>query len=359
VRIGGSGGVGLNIRYIDPTIDNRWDAFVADQKQSSIFHTSAWARVIKDTYGYVPRYYVLEDEAGQFKAAIPLYLIRSHFTGKRLVGLPFSDYCWPLGNNTDISLILDSVKKEIEAGTASYLEIRGWQNSGASPDLQLVTRDYHITYILDLTSDLKTLNEGFHDNVRRGIKQAEKRGIHVYSTTSEKGLDDFYRLNVFTRKKLGVLPQPQAFFKNLYRHVISKDLGFVMLAESEGKIIAGVVFLIHKNMIYYKFNASDQKYLQKRPNHLITWEAIQYACENHFEHLDFGRCAPEEVGLRSYKEKWGAKETGLPYYYYPVIKGVTTVPEGSFIYKGMRRLSYVMPISIFKAAGSILYKHLG
>jgi lipid II:glycine glycyltransferase (peptidoglycan interpeptide bridge formation enzyme) len=350
----------LKIQRIDPTTDNRWDSFVAEQKQSTIYHSSAWARVIKNTYGYSPHYYVLEDNTGQFRAAIPFYLIRSRLTGNRLVSLPFSDYCWPLGDEkADIDSILDSVKKEIDAGVASYLEIRGWYDNITPPQLNLSPRNYHVTYMLDLVPDLEVLNRNFHDSVRRGIRQAEKRGITVYSTISEKGLDDFYHLNLATRKKLGVLPQPYAFFKNLFHHVISKNLGFIILAESEGKTIAGVVFLTHKDTIYYKFNASDKKHLRKRPNHLVTWEAIKYAINNNLKHMDFGRCAPEEEGLKTYKLKWAAREVNLPYYYYPKIKGVTTIPEGSFIYRTMQGLSYIAPKFVFKAAGSTLYRHLG
>ncbi len=360
MKTGVSGGATLKISYIDPTTDSRWDQFLNDQKHGTIFHTSAWARVIKDTYGYLPHYYILEDEAGKIKAAMPFYLVQSRLTGKRLVSLPFSDYCWPLGDEVgDIKLILDSVKKEIGGNSALFLELRGWQNDAPPSNLELTSREYYVTYMLDLLPGLKALNESFHDNIRRGIRQAEKRGIKVRLTTGEEGLEIFYNLNVITRKKLGVLPQPQSFFQNLYRHVVSQNLGFTVLAESEGKIVAGVVFLNYKDTIYYKFNASDKNHLRKRPNHAITYEAIRYAIDNNYQHLDFGRCSPEDEGLKTYKSRWGAREIDLPYYYFPKVRGITTFPEDSMIYRVMQRVSYIMPKFLFKAAGSLMYKHLG
>ena len=348
------------ISIIDPTTDRRWDEFVASQENGTIFHTSAWARVIKEAYGYSPRYYVLENEAGQFRAAIPFYLIQSMLTGKRLVCLPFSDYCCPLGEKeADIALILNAVKKEVEAGAISHLEIRGWQNGVCPSHLSLVTRDYHTSYVLDLEPDVETLKKRFHDSVRRGIHQAEKRGVSARLTRSEDDLDHFYRLHIATRKKLGVLPQPYAFFKALFRHVISQHLGFMLMGEWEGKVIAGVLFLTYKDTMYYKFNASDENYLQKRPNHLVIWEAMRYACANNYKHFDLGRCAPEEEGLRTFKSRWGATEVKLPYYYYPRIKGVTTLTENSLGYRVMRLVSHVMPQAVFRATGSVLYKHLG
>jgi len=349
----------MKINIIDPTSDGRWDEFVASQEHGTIFHTSAWARVIQEAYGYLPHYYALENEAGKIKAAIPLFLVQSKLTGNRLVCLPFSDYCYPLGNDTAyISLLLNLAKQEINDGAASYLEVRGWQNTVSPAELDMVTRDYHILYLLDLKLGIDKLKEKLHHSVRRGIQQAQKRGVTVRMTRIEADLDLFYDLNITTRKKLGVLPQPHAFFKALYRHVISQDLGFTMLAEWEGKPIAGVLFLTYKDTIYYKFNASDENHLQKRPNHLAIWEAIQYACANGYRHCDFGRCTPEEEGLRIFKSRWGTREVGSPYYYYPEVKGFTTVAESSLRYRTMKLISHIIPKFAFKAAGSVLYKHM-
>ena len=350
----------MKVRIIDPTIEPLWDEFISDQENSTIYHTSAWARVIKEAYGYLPRYYVLENENGHYRAAIPFFRIKSRLSGKRLVCLPFSDYCWPLGKEeADIALLFSSAKEEIETEVVSYLEIRGWPEGLSGAMSGLVSRNYHLLYLLDLELDIKALQAKFHDNVRRGIQQAEKRGVTARLANSEEDLDRFYRLNVATRKKLGVLPQPNAFFKSLFRHVISKNLGFIGIAECEGKTIAGVIFLTHKNTLYYKFNASDDNYLQRRPNHLVTWKAISYALANHFRCLDFGRCSPEEEGLRTYKSKWGSREVELPYYFYPAVRGFTTVTEDSARYKTMRLFSRIMPQPVFIWAGSLLYKHLG
>jgi serine/alanine adding enzyme len=349
----------VKINTVDPTTDTRWDEFVASQKNGAVFHTAAWARVIKEAYGYSSRYYVIEDENGQICAAIPFFQVKSLFTGNRLVSLPFSDFCCPLGNDNEVIMLLNHAKNELGNGAGSYLEIRGWPEGPSPARLGLHRRDYHLLYVLGLEPDTEKLNEKFHDSVRRGIRQAEKRGVTVRITHDEADLDLFYRLHLVTRKKLGVLPQPHSFFKALYRNVISQKLGSTGLAESEGKIIAGVVFLNYKDTVYYKFNASDEEYLQKRPNHLVTWEAIKSACAQNYKYFDFGRCSPEEEGLRTFKTRWGAKEITLPYYYYPKVQGISSVSENSLRYRAMRLFSRLTPLSAFESAGSFFYRHLG
>jgi CelD/BcsL family acetyltransferase involved in cellulose biosynthesis len=350
----------VRIQIIDPTADSRWDDFLAGQKNSTVFHTSAWARVLRDTYGYKPRYYVLENEAGQFRAAIPFFLVRSLLTGKRLVCLPFSDYCSPLGDDvTDIVLLLDSAKKEVDAGTASFLEIKGWQNGVIPAQLSLATRDYNILYTLNLEQGADILKKRLDDGIKDSLRQASKRGVTVRMTNREEDMDYFYMLHVATRKKLGVLPQPHAFFKALFRHMISQHLGFITIGVWEKKTIAASIFLSNKDTIYFKFSSSDERYLKKRPNHPVIWETIRYACAEHYKYFDFGRCTPEEEGLREFKSRWGAKEVALPYYYYPDVKGFTAVSENSAKHMAMRFFSHIMPQFAFKAAGSLLYKHLG
>jgi len=349
----------VKVKTVDPLSDKRWDEYIYNHPYGTIFHTSVWARTIIESYGYLSRYYIIEDEAGQIRAAMPLYLVKSRLTGNRLVCLPFSDHCFPLvDNGIDIALLINSIKKEIKEGIASYLELKGWQNGINVDRFDLVKRDYNLLYIINLGSSIDEFKKKLHHSVKRGIHQAEQRNVTVRMSYDETDLNQFYKLHVKTRKKLGVLPQPYHFFKVLFRHIIAQNLGFISLAESEGKVIAGVIFLTYKDTIYYKFNASDERYLQKRPNHLITWKSIQYAYANNYQYFDYGRCTLEEEGLRVYKSRWGAMEINLPYYYYPEVKGFTIVPESSLRYRTMNFISHVMPDSVFKMAGSLLYKHL-
>jgi predicted ATP-grasp superfamily ATP-dependent carboligase/CelD/BcsL family acetyltransferase involved in cellulose biosynthesis len=350
----------LPCKIIDPTIDSRWDKFVDADEHGTVFHTSNWAKVIKEAYGYMPRYYVLENNGIQMRAGIPFFLIRSNLTGRRLVCLPFSDYCWPLGKNkSDTTTLWNVAVNRVKTGGVSYVESRGWADGFPEAQNDLVLYNYYTRFELNLEPGIEALNKNLHDSVRRGIRQADKRDITVRLSNSEEDMERFYQLNVATRKKLGVLPQPRSFFESIYRNIISRNLGFIGIAEYQGQIVAGVIFLAHGDRIYYKYNASDEKYLQKRPNHMIIWEAIKYACANNYRYFDFGRCTPEEEGLRTFKTRWGAKEFALPYYFYPRVKGFINVKESSLRYRAMQIFSHIMPRWVYVSVGSFLYKHLG
>ncbi len=42
----------LEVQVIDPAREGTWDDLVATHPQSSVFHSSAWAKVLMNTYGY-------------------------------------------------------------------------------------------------------------------------------------------------------------------------------------------------------------------------------------------------------------------------------------------------------------------
>lgn len=349
----------MRIDIIDPTIDSRWEQFIKEQKHSTIFHTSAWAKVIKSTHGFSPRYYILENENGQFQAAIPTYYIKSRLTGNRLICLPFSDNCFPILNNEDdILVLLNTINNDISSKMASYLEIRGWQNKRSTNTYNLKISNQFLLHVLDIRQGTEILEKNFSRSIRQGISQARKRGVSVRMSHSEADLKFFYKLYLSTRKKHGVIPQPYRFFKSIYNYIISQNLGFLAMADYEGTTISGGLFFCHKDTIYYKYNASNKHFLNKRPNNLIIWEVLQYACRSGYKYLNFGRSTFEQDGLRSFKCMWGAEEIAIPYYYYPSIKGCTVISGKSLKYRAMNLFSHIMPESIFRLAGLLLCKHL-
>ena len=350
----------MKIRIINPVEDNRWDEFVIEQSAATVFHTSAWVRAIIETYDYSPRYIILEDEDGKILAGFPLLLVKSWITGTRLVCLPFSDYCYPLSENPEhINSIVQVMKNEMKTGDASYVEIRGWPSDIPTDELGLLPFHYHLSHIVDLSQNIDSLEKSFSTNVRRSIRKALNNEVTIRSVEDEEFLKVFYRFNVITRKKNGVIPQPYSLFRSVFRNLILSNKGWLLVAEWQGIPIAATLLLIFKDTIYYKYNASDINHLDKCPNHLIIWEAIQRAYQNNLIKFDYGRCSPEDEGLRTFKTKWAARELDLPCYYYPVIKGTMTYSDTSLKYRAMNRVVEILPGSVLKSIGSMLYKHLG
>ena len=86
-----------SVQIVDPLAIPDWDALVMSLPGHSFFHSSAWARVLEQTYGYKPIYFA-KVENGKLSGLLPMMEVDSWLTGKRCVSLPFSDQCKLLGD---------------------------------------------------------------------------------------------------------------------------------------------------------------------------------------------------------------------------------------------------------------------
>ncbi len=80
---------------LDPLSDRRWDQLATLHPGCDIFHSSAWARVLCKTYRHRP-FYLHLSQGSRTRALVPMMEVASILTGRRGVGLPFSDFCGPL-----------------------------------------------------------------------------------------------------------------------------------------------------------------------------------------------------------------------------------------------------------------------
>ena len=99
----------MNFQVIDPTTYKNWDELLLLNPGASFFHSTAWVRVLSESYSYKPVYFTVWD-GDRLTALFPMMDVRSFLTGKRGVSLPFTDYCEPLlGDATAFQEMLDQV----------------------------------------------------------------------------------------------------------------------------------------------------------------------------------------------------------------------------------------------------------
>ena len=348
------------ITTIDPVIDKRWDAFITNHPESNIFHHSAWARVVSDIYGGHPAYYVLENERGEITAAAPFYWIKSPLTGKRLVCLPQSESCFPLAYcEDDLRELLNKVREEVDAERHSYLEVRGWGKTGAPNQFGLKEYPYFLTHIIDLDGGPAGVRSRMDRNGRYNLRYAEKSPVTVRTGLNEGDLKEFYRLTTATRIRVNLLPQPYRFFQSIYRNLIIPGYGYLLLAELSGKVIAANIYFCFKDTFVHEFAAQDKDYFEYRPNYSLIWKALELACQDSYRYYNFGRTQPENQPLATFKKHWGSEETTLPYYYYPAVRGLSSVSKSSLIYRAYTSINRHLPGFLLRLAGEVVHRHMG
>ncbi|MEZ5276828.1 MAG: GNAT family N-acetyltransferase [Opitutaceae bacterium] len=344
---------GSTIQIVDPLSDPSWDDRVLSLPSYSFFHSSGWARVLRDTYGYKPVYFVLSDDNG-LRSLLPIMEVYSLLTGRRGSALPFSDDCD--GDHVD--------PEEFAAlfrAAQLYGKERGWQTLecrggvDSVPDATPSTSFYG--HRLDLKKSHHELFSGFYSSVRRAIRKAERSGLRIEKSSDRNAILDYYALHCLTRRRHGLPPQPIRMFENIHRDILSQGNGFVILGRKGLHAVAGAVFLHFGTHAIFKFGASVKETLHSRPNNLIMWEGIKRLADLGLPTLHFGRTSFLNKGLRNFKRGWGTTESRIDYLKYDLkLDRYLQSPDRT---QGWHNALFrLMPIPLARLVGSMLYKHV-
>jgi Acetyltransferase (GNAT) domain len=349
-----SGGAAtIAAQWVNPVHFPNWDALMISHSNYSFFYGTAWARVLEDTYGYSPVYLTAEG-SGVGRFLLPLMEINSWLTGRRGVALPFTDVCGPLYE--DAALARDMVQSSFELGKSrgwKTIEFRGGKE--LFPEAPASLSFYGHSLNLDKNEGL--LFARLDGSVRRAIRKAEKSGLTVTVSQELDAMKTFYSLQCKTRRKHGLAPQPFSFFRNIYRHVLSKQLGMVVIASYENSPVAASVYFQLGGRAIYKFGASDDAFQQWRGVNLVMWEAIKWLARNGVKTLDLGRTSIGNEGLRRFKLNWGAQEEKIEYFKYDLRRNIFVV-ETDAVTGWYNRVFRALPIGVSRMIGATLYRHL-
>ena len=177
---------------------------------------------------------------------------------------------------------------------------------------------------------------------------------------SDSLFEGFYRLQLLTRRRHGVPPQPRSWFRNLIDRF--GEALQIRLAFKGDQPIAGILTLRHKNSLVYKYGCSDAESNNLGGMHLLFWRAIQEAKASGLQQFDLGRSDTDNQGLITFKDRWGAKQSTLNYFRHAGSGRSLSDPKRSKAGWKSRLAKEVFaraPNGFLSVAGNFLYKHVG
>jgi hypothetical protein len=340
------------IQPINPLQHPNWDALVTSLPNFSFFHGAAWAKVLVETYGYAPNYFVTNGNSG-LRSMLPLMEVDSWLTGRRGIALPFTDDCEPLCPDGDSFKKL--FQNAIEFGKTrgwKYLECRGGRKFFEG----VPASQTFYGHSLDLVSSEEQLFGRLENSTRRAIRKAEKDGVTVEISQRLEAMDIFYSLQCKTRKKHGLPPQPFSFFSNIHKHIFSQNSGIVAVASWQKTPIAASVYFHLADRAIYKYGASDKKFQHLRGSNLVMWEAIKWYLQKGAKKLHLGRTSMANEGLRHFKLGWGASEETIEYFKYD-FQQKNFVTDNDKVFGWHNRIFQSLPDFVSRMTGKMLYRH--
>ena len=342
---------------IRPLDSEDWKNFLLSSESALVFHHPRWLRLLQETYHYEILAVVARDATGTIISGIPFAHIKSRLTGNRLVSLPFTDHCPVLERAEGLERVMVDKLKEYSGQIKSrYFELRTGQ---LEPGMEIGPE--FVRHVLPLSKDTEAIFKQFDQkSVQWGIKKAQKMNVKFEFATDRSSVKRFIELNALTRKKHGILPQPDGLFYRLRELLFQNDLGFIVQAKVEGQVVASSVFLHFNGTFFYKYNASDPRFLKYQPNNLILWEAIKFAAANNGKSFDFGRSETSNRGLVDFKKRWETNELPLVYSLHPKVDTYTAEASGkSWKSRAVSVMATLLPTRVCRIVGGIIYRHAG
>jgi FemAB-related protein (PEP-CTERM system-associated) len=348
------------VLVVEPWSDARWDAYVASHPLATAYHASTWIRLVCET-GRYPSSCLLCERDGVVAGVLPLVVVDSRLTGRRVSTLPFSDTCFAIADDEESAHALIQEARAIRARRgAAFYEMRGTlavRDGERAPPAGFARSSHFVNYLLPLSRDPEALLATFSKKAVRYMITKGERSLTV-RRGNERDVDAFYRLYVRTRRRHGVPPQPQHFFADMLAAL--GQSAALHVAEHEGRAIAAVLTLHFRDVTYLKYEVVDERQRHLAPIHLLLWETIKGAALAGDRVYDFGRTAVDNTGLNEFKQRWGTTRVDLPYYFDPAHESSTSVARSdSLKYRLFTTAFRRMPESWSIQIGRRIFRHFG
>ncbi|MGO9649144.1 MAG: GNAT family N-acetyltransferase [Terriglobales bacterium] len=177
-----------------------------------------------------------------------------------------------------------------EASTAKLLTVYSWFPLEGFTRYGFRERVLEGVVVLDLTRGPEALFKQLDKKRRNCIRSAMRQPVEIVEAATEQDITAFYAVYSCwfgtTRKKIGGRKLSAEFFQQRFR---LRENVRAFLARSGGQVIAGVTLRFFPGgLVEYSNNSSLDAFLHLKPNDLLLWNAIEWACREGFPRFSLG-----------------------------------------------------------------------
>lgn len=297
-----------------------WDAFVSASPQGHLLQSWAWGE-FKGRFGWQPLRVALADE-GRLVATAQVLLRRLPY--RSLAYVPRGPVCDPADGRAGRQL-LSALHRLVRRRGAIALKIEPnwpdgpeaeawWQGHGFARSRQTIQP--RRTIIVDLRPDEEAILAQMKSKWRYNVRLAGRREVTVRHGSVED-LPAFYDLMRETSSRDGFAIHTPGYYQTAYLLFEREKRVALLLAEYQGRPIAGLMAFAFGQMAVYMYGASSAEERQRMPNHLLQWEAMRWAKERGCTGYDLWGIADVDpdspsaglAGVERFKAGFGGEDT--------------------------------------------------
>jgi Acetyltransferase (GNAT) domain len=136
--------------------------------------------------------------------------------------------------------------------------------------------------VLDLTLGPEALFKQFTKDRRRNIRYAEKNGVEISEVTSDEDIAEAFAVYSNWRERRGTAARGRTLSLETYKQTVRlKGNRLLLIAKLAGKTIAVNIFRFCPGGLFESSaNNSLEEFIHLKPNDLLQWRGIEWACRN-------------------------------------------------------------------------------
>ncbi|MBV9179921.1 MAG: FemAB family PEP-CTERM system-associated protein [Acidobacteria bacterium] len=341
-------GSDIQIRSCEEKDQERWDEFVASHPACTNYHRWRWQHVFREVFGW-PAIYLLAEKRGRVCGILPLIsqrcLLRTY-----LSSMPHLKGGGIVADTPEIErLLLASAIEQVRQNQDTYLELRQTE----AHSLALTRRRDKVGAVLRV----EPTDQGRWGRLDKKTRNLVRKSL-TCGMTAEFGttalLTDFYAVYRHNMRDLGSPAYASRFFREIMTQFPHDTRICVVRLERE--TVAAAFLLGFRGALEVAWASSYRRFLNLKPNMFLYWNILQYAAEQGYQQLDFGRSS-RGSGTFQFKLQWGAEANDLHWSYW-LNQGASLPSTGDNRMQLAGRLWRRLPLALTNVLGPKLVQHI-
>jgi len=167
-------------------------------------------------------------------------------------------------------------------------------------------------FLLDLTKSEEQLLSSMHQKTRYNIRLAQKKGVKVYDSTSDRDFQIYLKLYFETTKRQKYFGHTPQYHQKVWETLKPAKMVQVLIGEYQKKPLVAWLLLNFDDTLYYPYGGSSQEHKDVMASNLVAWEAIRLGKKLNFKTFDmWGALGPDAdkndpwYGFHRFKEGYG------------------------------------------------------
>lgn len=294
---------------LSPERQGEWNEYALAHAEGTLFHTTAWRDAVKETFGHAD-VYPAAVRSGRIVGILPMFLVASRLTGRRLVSVPYGVGGGIIGEDSQaVAALFEFAKHAAQEQTCGIIDLRS--ERAVVPSLPVVDR--YAVFRRELPDEPGDVLSWLPRKARAAARNARNK-YRLTASFGDEHLETVWRLYSLSMRRLASLTYPLRFFERLITRL--PDRHWVSVVRWNGRPVAGLLTLLfgERAMPYFIGASADARRCSAA--NFIYLTVMERSVEHGYRIFDFGRSRRDNTGSYDFKRFNGFVPKPLQYQHY-------------------------------------------